>query len=96
MTNFWIWICDTFGHEKSGIRNCEWIDAEHRHYQCVRCRRVVTTTLKPSRKIVVKAVSDDSATSIAESESVNPEGRSLGFKMVISGSDEQSTKKRHE
>jgi len=36
------WICDTFGHTKSGSRNAEWLHDGNRHYQCTRCNRIVS------------------------------------------------------
>lgn len=46
IARFWCWFCDVFGHEKSGRRNAEWYQYGRRHYQCVRCRRVITMPYK--------------------------------------------------
>lgn len=39
---FLFWVCDTFGHAKSGSSNTEWTYNGFRHYQCTRCTRTVS------------------------------------------------------
>ena len=55
---FWLWVCDKFGHVKSGSRNAGFYQYGCFHYQCIRCRAVVTIGVPPPVPFGVADIED--------------------------------------
>lgn len=56
---FWVWVCDTVGHAKSGPCNAEWTYEGFRHYGCTRCGRIVSTPEPPNAPLEPTAGTED-------------------------------------